>query len=68
MLTDNAVGFGGFMSSGRNQGNSVNEGLKIQRVYKKPTLKRHGLVSELTQAGGAPNPTGADNYVEYAYS
>ena len=56
------------MSTEWNQGNSANEGLKIQRVYKKPTLKRHGLVSELTQTNGGPNDTGSDNYADIAYS
>jgi len=68
VATEYQIGVGDFMSTEWNQGNSANEGLKIQRVYKKPTLKRHGLVSELTQTNGGPNDTGSDNYADIAYS
>lgn len=42
--------------------------LPTERIYKKPTLKRHGLVSELTRGpGGDTNPDGYEGY-SYTYS
>jgi len=38
------------------------------RTYKKPFLKRHGLVSELTRGGGAPNLSGSDSYSPDGYT
>jgi len=50
------------MGSGRNQSNFIDDIKRNDRLYKKPTLKRHGLVSELTQTGD----TGSDNLDNYS--
>jgi hypothetical protein len=42
--------------------NEVEGALSAERIYKKPTLKRHGLVSELTRGGGGGF---IDNYDGY---
>ena len=41
-----------------------------EKVYRKPTLKRHGLVSELTMGSTNFNPPGSDSYGSpgYGYS
>lgn len=38
------------------------------RTYKKPFLKRHGLVSELTRGGGSPSALGSDSYTPDGYT
>ena len=54
------------MGSRRNLDESIDE---TQKVYKKPVLKRHGTVSELTAAGSRPGPLNSpDNYLDYDYS
>ena len=57
------------MGSGRNQSNFIDDTQRNDRLYKKPTLKRHGLVSELTQT--TDTGSGLDNYSgpsSYSYS
>src|ERR1700693_2578742 len=56
---------GGFMGSAWSDSEA---GLSTERIYKKPTLKRHGLVSELTR-GSSETGTGArDGYDGYSYT
>jgi hypothetical protein len=38
-----------------------------EKLYKKPTLKRHGLATELTLGGGSFEYLGSDQYDDSAY-
>lgn len=59
MLLSEKTFVGGFMGAALNE---VEVALSTARIYKKPTLKRHGLVSELTRGGGDFNNDSYDGY------
>jgi hypothetical protein len=53
------------MGSVLNESEGVSSSTK---TYKKPALKRHGLVSELTRGSGRLNISGGDSYTPDGYT